>query len=67
MERGICLTEEINNMENDYINRQQAIDELVRWGKIPDYNDAEKMLLGVLLECSPPCHPHSLNRIRGIG
>jgi hypothetical protein len=28
MERAICLTEGINNMENDYIDRQAAIDEV---------------------------------------
>ena len=30
---------------DDLISRQAAIDELVRWGAIPEYNEAEKNIL----------------------
>lgn len=33
------VKETVNSM--DLIERQAAIDELVRWGKIPDYNEGE--------------------------
>lgn len=34
---------------SDYIEKQAAIDELVRWGKIPDYSDKEKILIGAVI------------------
>ena len=34
---------------DDQISRQEAIDELVRWGKIPEYNEAERIVLGSVI------------------
>lgn len=34
---------------DDLISRQDAINELVRWGKIPDYNDGEKNVIGCVI------------------
>lgn len=34
---------------DDMISRKAAIDELVRWGRIPDYNDGEKIVIGAAI------------------
>ena len=55
----------MKNMNNDLISRQAAIDELVRWGKIPDYSDKEKILIGAvigMLSSLPSVQPQ---RMRG--
>ena len=50
---------------DDLISRQAAIDELVRWGEIPDYSDKEKILIGAvigMLSSLPSVQPQ---RMRG--
>ncbi len=34
---------------SDLISRQSAIDELVRWRKIQDYNEGEKNMMGCVI------------------
>ena len=44
----------------DSISRQAAIDELVRWGKIPDYNDGERNVIACtigMLSALPATQP----------
>lgn len=36
-------------MSKRLIYEEDAIDELVRWGKIPDYSDKEKILIGAVI------------------
>lgn len=45
---------------SDLIDRQEAIDELVRWGKIPDYNDGERNVIACtigMLSALPSAQP----------
>ncbi len=44
----------------DCVSRQEAIDELVRWGKIPDYNEGERNVIGCtigMLSTLPAAQP----------
>ena len=43
------LQQTCNQLATDTVSRQAAIDELVRWGKIPDYSDKEKNLIGAVI------------------
>lgn len=53
----------ISNLDfSDCISRQAAIDELVRWGAIPEYNEAEKNILACcigMLSTLPSVQPKS--------
>ena len=54
---------------DDLISRQAAIDELVRWGKIPDYSDKEKILIGAvigMLSSLPSVQPEQSSEIQDI-
>lgn len=51
----------------DAVSRKQAIDELVRWGKIPEYNEAEKNIMGCcigMLSSLPSVNPQKVIRCK---
>ena len=61
------LARDINVTATDAISRQAAIDELVRWGAIPEYNEAEKNILACcigMLSTLPSVQPQKVIRCK---
>jgi len=55
---------------SDLIDRQMVIDELVRWGKVPEYSIDEKNMLACIIgmiSAFPPAEPDSIKMEMQIG
>jgi len=55
---------------SDLIDRQMVIDELVRWGKVPEYSISEKNMLACIIgmiSAFPPAEPDGIKMEMQIG